>query len=598
MRREMQAAFIFLFLILTMFVSPADAVAGSRETDRIAYYQTCGEPDPGLRLKQTVFFLEERPDCVWSDRVRTVLFGVVASGGWREGSVRPGAGFIAQAVKREGVLYLKTGSDDPDRVLLLSEAYIRSGADRDEALSLALKGGALARTAKRPESTPLNSWGRMKSERIARSDYLVGLAYAAVDDPSSAVASFRKALDVFRSDPRFREEYTEALHSIGRTTAEPEDLMDEKTAVMDAIGEQNLSDRIRKYEEYLVAYPDGRQAVEIGIRLVEAYTQTPDRKRDGVDLAKRLGSRTEDPEVLTALAFTLAEAGAGTGEAVRFAGQAKSSFQTWIRDPATAAADLPGLQSALLMIRDSYGWALLKDGKIDRAVQELREASESGYPEVSYHYGVALFEAGRAFDAIEPLLSAHEGGIEEAGKYLHKIRTSESALRNEVDDRLARSDEFLRRRVLNDNIPRPAPDFFLVSTEGKVVSLSGFHGEVVVLAFWTTWCDPCRDQLPHLQEAMGAFAGKPVRFIGINTDRDFWQVKPMLESSGIGMTTLLTAGETGWEETARDFRLNALPALFIIDRNGMIRWAEEEYDGNGRVLKKTIGWRVEKLLAE
>ncbi len=468
---------IVLSLLLLSAWAGAAAAAGAEE-GRVAFYAACSETDPGVRFGRMVSFLETDPDGPWADRVRTFLFGVVASEGWKESAKPPSLRSVASAVERETEPYLAE-ERSADRVLLVAEAVLRAGVGGEEAISLAREGGALARSAERPEAIPLSSWGQMKKERIARSHYLLGLALAASGRAEEGARSFQKAQTVFSNDSRFREEYAAVLAEAGGSP--PEVVADEQTFAMEAIGAEDPAEKIAKLEEYHHRFPGGRFATEISLHLVEAYAKSKNQKEKAAAVAEEVARETSDPEVLSALAFVLSQEGVGTETAVRLGMKAKETLEGLIRDPATEAGDFPLLHKDLLMVRDSYGWALLKDGRTTDAVRELKAASETGYGEVNYHYGVALLEAGQAFDAVDPLVQAHVDGVDEAWPYLERLRGSGSGMEKHVDDRLGRAEENWKRRKLGEEEGWTTPDFSLVSLEGDVVRLSDLAGHVVVL---------------------------------------------------------------------------------------------------------------------
>jgi cytochrome c biogenesis protein CcmG, thiol:disulfide interchange protein DsbE len=113
---------------------------------------------------------------------------------------------------------------------------------------------------------------------------------------------------------------------------------------------------------------------------------------------------------------------------------------------------------------------------------------------------------------------------------------------------------------------RPAPDFSLTDLSGARLSLSQYRGQVVLLDFWATWCDPCKTEIPHFIEMQNRYGRQGFQVIGISMDdeekpvRDFQQQFKMNYPVAIGSAELATqyGGILG------------LPITFVIDRSGRI----------------------------
>ena len=65
-----------------------------------------------------------------------------------------------------------------------------------------------------------------------------------------------------------------------------------------------------------------------------------------------------------------------------------------------------------------------------------------------------------------------------------------------------------------------APDFNLPDTEGKMHQLSDYRGKTVIINFWTTWCPPCREEIPSMNRAWQSLQNEDVIILAINMGED------------------------------------------------------------------------------
>jgi cytochrome c biogenesis protein CcmG, thiol:disulfide interchange protein DsbE len=119
-------------------------------------------------------------------------------------------------------------------------------------------------------------------------------------------------------------------------------------------------------------------------------------------------------------------------------------------------------------------------------------------------------------------------------------------------------------------IGEPAPDYAAATLEGDTVSLSSLRGKVVLLNLWATWCAPCRRETPFLESLHESHEGDDFRIVGISMDTGDAadQVAMFVKEFGVQYTILHDPQMRGMEL----YQVLGLPATFLIDRDGTLRW--------------------------
>jgi peroxiredoxin len=111
-----------------------------------------------------------------------------------------------------------------------------------------------------------------------------------------------------------------------------------------------------------------------------------------------------------------------------------------------------------------------------------------------------------------------------------------------------------------------APDFELELLDGDVAWLTDFRGQPVVLNFWATWCQPCRQEMPQLVDEYSKHKDEGLVIIGLNMQEGRDLIQPFAEERGIDYPILIDRdGDVGDE-----YRLLGLPTTYFIDANGVI----------------------------
>lgn len=123
--------------------------------------------------------------------------------------------------------------------------------------------------------------------------------------------------------------------------------------------------------------------------------------------------------------------------------------------------------------------------------------------------------------------------------------------------------------------PYEAPEFSLQNLDGTTVRLSDFKGKVVLLNFWGTWCEPCKEETPALEAAYQKLKDQGLVIVGVdlyNTERSrnygVQEVRQFANTYGVTYPILLD--ESGGVGQA--YAIHPIPTSYFIDQQGKVRY--------------------------
>jgi thiol-disulfide isomerase/thioredoxin len=125
-----------------------------------------------------------------------------------------------------------------------------------------------------------------------------------------------------------------------------------------------------------------------------------------------------------------------------------------------------------------------------------------------------------------------------------------------------------------DIVGQPAPDFALRSMQGPSMRLSEHLGEVVVINFWATWCGPCRQEMPLLENIYKKYKPMGFTLVGVNVEPDAkgaeaWLSKQKPVSFPIAFDTD--------SKVSKMYKVAGMPSTVFVDRKGNIRVMHKGY---------------------
>jgi len=122
--------------------------------------------------------------------------------------------------------------------------------------------------------------------------------------------------------------------------------------------------------------------------------------------------------------------------------------------------------------------------------------------------------------------------------------------------------------------PAPAaPDFALPARDGGEVRLSELKGQVVMINFWATWCGPCRQEMPLLQQIHTKYEPLGFTMLGVNVEPDSAAAQSWLKGMPVSFPILFDRKS----EVSSSFGVEAMPSSVLIDREGRVRHVHRGY---------------------
>ena len=113
------------------------------------------------------------------------------------------------------------------------------------------------------------------------------------------------------------------------------------------------------------------------------------------------------------------------------------------------------------------------------------------------------------------------------------------------------------------------PSLALRDLQGKEHKLADYRGKVVVLNFWATWCDPCREEMPSMQRLQDKLAGKSFVILAVDYGEGAPRIQDFLKKVPVRLTVLLdrdTSAATAW-------KVKVLPTTLVLDPQQRIRYS-------------------------
>jgi len=118
-----------------------------------------------------------------------------------------------------------------------------------------------------------------------------------------------------------------------------------------------------------------------------------------------------------------------------------------------------------------------------------------------------------------------------------------------------------------------APAFTLQSVDGKTVSLAQYKGDVVMINFWASWCGPCRQEMPLLDDIYKQYKDMGFVLLGVNVEPDPHNANAWLSKTPVSYPILYDPKS----QVSQLYSVQAMPTTVIVDRQGVVRFVHNGY---------------------
>lgn len=137
----------------------------------------------------------------------------------------------------------------------------------------------------------------------------------------------------------------------------------------------------------------------------------------------------------------------------------------------------------------------------------------------------------------------------------------------------------------------PAPNFTLKSLTGKNLKLSEMRGNVVMINFWASWCGPCRQEMPLLNDLHNKYEPLGFTVLGVNVEENSSDARGFLGNTPVDFPVLLD----NTNKVSKMYDVVAMPTTVLVDRDGNMRYLHKGYKpGDEKKYRKM----VKKLIRE
>ncbi|RKY56352.1 MAG: hypothetical protein DRP93_01555 [Candidatus Neomarinimicrobiota bacterium] len=250
------------------------------------------------------------------------------------------------------------------------------------------------------------------------------------------------------------------------------------------------------------------------------------------------------------------------------------------------------------MISDGYAQLLIERHQLTEALNVYEDIiADYQDTEILLNYGKALNKMNRyeaSLIACIEALKMTPGSLDAKSEILNTAELlgySKAEVNTMIDETIFVGRNLLRQNFLADQLNIPMPEFEIEGIDSTTITHEKFKNKILIVSFFATWCPPCLEELPHMNEVYHQYINDDdVEIIVVSTDRDKYLVPPFIRKNGYDFPVYYADGLN------KAFGVKGIPTLFVIDKQGMIRYKKVGYS-EGEEFGKIMSWYIDEIKA-
>lgn len=277
----------------------------------------------------------------------------------------------------------------------------------------------------------------------------------------------------------------------------------------------------------------------------------------------------------------------------------KKGNENYAKFAASGYAGLTSTYANILFERKKYAEAL-------QYSEMAYKKSPTLNPGLNYRYAQILMGLNKnqeAYNKLEEVVKAGKATpamTDDFKKLYVKIKGSDAGYEEYTSATRKNYLEALSKKLKQEMVTEPASGFTLTDLEGKQVSLADYKGKIVILDFWATWCAPCKASFPAMQMAVNKYKEDAnVKFLFIHTwERSATPTQDAgeyIKSMKYNFEVLMDNKDpqTKTNKVVGSYKVSGIPAKFVIDGSGNIRFKLTGFDGSNEAAVDELSMMID-----